>query len=70
LAALLGLETHRGFIKVSDDYETSLPGVYAGGDSIRSSGAASTVMAVEDGKIAARAIHCRLAAEPTMAGAI
>jgi glutamate synthase (NADPH/NADH) small chain len=68
LARLLGLETYSGFIKVDDDYETSLPGVYAGGDCIRSSGAASTVMAVEDGKLAAQAIHRKLTAKPVMAG--
>ncbi len=67
-AAMLGLQTCAGFIKVDDDYETALPGVYAGGDCIRSSGAASTVMAVEDGKLAAQAIHRRLTAKPRMAG--
>ena len=68
IASLLGLETERGFIRVTEDFETSLPGVFAGGDCIRVSGAASTVMAVEDGKLAARAIHRRLAAEPVLAG--
>lgn len=58
---LLGLETEKGFIKVNDDLETSLPGVYAGGDCIRAKGSASTVMAVQDGKLAALAIHRRLA---------
>ena len=38
-------------------FETSIAGVFAGGDSIRAKGAASTVMAVEDGKLAAAAIH-------------
>lgn len=68
LARSLGLQTYSGFIKVDDDYETSLPGVYAGGDCIRSSGAASTVMAVQDGKLAAQAMHRRLTAKPVMAG--
>lgn len=68
LAKLLGLETLGGFIKVNDDYETSLLGLYAGGDCIRSSGAASTVMAVEDGKLAAKSIHKKLTAEPVLAG--
>ena len=63
------LETQRGFIKVNEAYETSLTGVYAGGDCIRSWGAASTVMAVEDGKLAAQAIARKLAAEPLLAGA-
>ena len=70
LARLLGLTTYLGFVKVDDDYETSLPGVYAGGDCIRSSGAASTVMAVEDGKLAAQAIHRKFAAKPVMAGVV
>ena len=68
LARVLGLQTVDGFIKVDDDFETSVPGVYAGGDCIRSSGAASTVMAVEDGKLAAKAIHRKLTDEPMLAG--
>jgi dihydropyrimidine dehydrogenase (NAD+) subunit PreT len=60
LASLLHLKTQKGFIEVSADFETSLPGVYAGGDCIRARGAASTVMAVQDGKLAARSIHERL----------
>jgi dihydropyrimidine dehydrogenase (NAD+) subunit PreT len=62
LASLLKLKTERGFIQVSPDFETSLPGVFSGGDCIRARGAASTVMAVEDGKLAARSIHERLVA--------
>jgi glutamate synthase (NADPH/NADH) small chain len=57
LARLLGVETEKGYIKVSGDFETSVAGVYAGGDCIRARGAASTVMAVEDGKLAAAAIR-------------
>ncbi len=60
VAKLLGLETEKGFIKVDQDYQTSLPGVYAGGDCIRAKGSASTVMAVQDGKLAAFAIHRKL----------
>ena len=48
------------FIAVDDHLETSIPGVFAGGDSIRAQGAASTVMAVQDGKLAAAAIHRKL----------
>jgi glutamate synthase (NADPH/NADH) small chain len=62
LIALLGLQSERGYVKVNGEFETSLPGVYAGGDCIRSTGSASTVMAVQDGKLAARAIHQRLVA--------
>jgi dihydropyrimidine dehydrogenase (NAD+) subunit PreT len=60
LASQLNLKTEKGFIQVNADFETSLPGVYAGGDCIRARGAASTVMAVQDGKLAARSIHERL----------
>jgi glutamate synthase (NADPH/NADH) small chain len=62
LAAQLELKREKGFIQVNANFETSLPGVYAGGDCIRARGAASTVMAVQDGKLAARAIHERLVA--------
>lgn len=54
------LATDHGHIRVSDDFETSVAGVYAGGDAIRAQGAASTVMAVQDGKLAAQAIHLKL----------
>lgn len=54
--ALSGIETDRGFLRVSDSLETSVAGVYAGGDCIRARGSASTVMAVQDGKRAAAAI--------------
>jgi len=65
LAQALGLEVDRGFIKVNVDLETILPGVFAGGDCIRAKNAASTVMAVQDGKLAAAAIHRRLKAVKT-----
>ena len=60
LAQALKLEVERGFIRVNADLETSLPGVFAGGDCIRAKNAASTVMAVQDGKLAAAAIHIRV----------
>lgn len=60
LATLLGLDTRGGYVMVGSDFETSRPGLYAGGDCIRSSGACSTVMAVQDGKLAAQAIHRNL----------
>ena len=62
LAAALGLKTEKGFIAVGTDFETSVVGVYAIGDCIRARGAASTVMAVQDGKLAAEAIHAKLRA--------
>ena len=58
--AALGLALTKGFIAVNAEFETSVPGVYAGGDTIREKGTASTVMAVQDGKLAAAAIHSRL----------
>jgi glutamate synthase (NADPH/NADH) small chain len=61
LAEYLGLTTTRGFISVDAGFQTSLPAVYAIGDCIRATGAASTVMAVQDGKLAAAAIHQKLA---------
>ena len=61
IAAQLGLRTERGLIAVNQDFETSVPGIFAGGDCVRVKGAASTVMAVEDGKLAAAAIARRLA---------
>ena len=62
VASQLKLKTEKGFIQVDSDFQTSLSGVYAGGDCIRARGAASTVMAAQDGKLAARAIHERLVA--------
>ncbi len=62
LVSRLKLKTDKGFIQVSARFETTLRGVYAGGDCIRARGAASTVMAVQDGKLAARSIHERLVA--------
>jgi dihydropyrimidine dehydrogenase (NAD+) subunit PreT len=64
IASVLGLETDRGFIRVSKTLETSIPGIYAGGDCIRAKGSASTVMAAQDGKIAAAAIHVALVVLP------
>ena len=47
-----------GRIVVDADRRTSLPGVYAGGDCV--AGADLTVTAVQDGKLAAAAIHRQL----------
>jgi glutamate synthase (NADPH/NADH) small chain len=60
LAERLGLAIDRGYIRVNPEFETNMPGVFAGGDCIRSKNAASTVMAVQDGKLAAAAIHRRV----------
>jgi len=60
LISTLNLKTEGGFIHINSDFETSSPGIFAGGDCIRARGSASTVMAVQDGKLAARSIHQRL----------
>ncbi|MGA2249086.1 NAD(P)-dependent oxidoreductase [Terracidiphilus sp.] len=67
LAAAMGLKTEKGYIAVSADFETSVAGVYAIGDCIRARGAASTVMAVQDGKLAAEALHAKLGAVAAVA---
>lgn len=61
--ALPGLDTANGYVVVDANFHTNIAGVYAVGDCIRSSGPASTVMAVQDGKLAAKAIHQGLSAE-------
>ena len=61
LAVRLGLAVDKGYIQVNCHLETNMPGVFAGGDCIRAKNAASTVMAVQDGKLAAAAIHRRIA---------
>jgi glutamate synthase (NADPH/NADH) small chain len=56
--------TKNGYIDVADDtLRTAHPKIFAGGDCIRSKGEASTVAAVQDGKIAAAAIHHQLVGE-------
>ena len=62
LAAALGLKTDKGYIAVNDGFETSIAGVYAIGDCIRARGAASTVMAVQDGKLVAEALDAKFSA--------
>ena len=51
-----GIQLDRGRIEVDDVRRTSLPDVWAGGDCI-SGGDDLTVVAVEDGKVAAESIH-------------
>jgi dihydropyrimidine dehydrogenase (NAD+) subunit PreT len=50
-----GLKVENGKVLINDHFETSIAGVYAGGDCIRS-GEDLTVQAVEDGKRAAHAM--------------
>jgi glutamate synthase (NADPH/NADH) small chain len=47
-----------GGVIIDNDQQTSLAGVYAGGDIVR--GAATVISAMGDGKKAAKAIHSRL----------
>jgi glutamate synthase (NADPH/NADH) small chain len=59
--AEFGIQQVKGYIAVDPETNrTDHPKVYAGGDCIRSHGEASTVMAVQDGKIAAKGIHAAL----------
>mgnify|MGYP001811834777 CR=1 FL=1 len=44
-----------GYLVVDDDGMTSVPGIFAGGDIVR--GAATVILALGDGKRAARAIE-------------
>jgi glutamate synthase (NADPH/NADH) small chain len=60
LAQELGLQLEKGYIVVNEKNQTSNPRVFAGGDCVRLKGDASTVMAVQDGKIAAKSIHSSL----------
>lgn len=58
--------TKNGYIDVADDTKrTGHEKIFAGGDCIRSKGEASTVAAVQDGKIAAAAIHRQLVGAPS-----
>ncbi|WP_161880688.1 NAD(P)-dependent oxidoreductase [Deinococcus alpinitundrae] len=66
LAAVLGLQLEGGYIKVDDELRTNLPSVWAAGDSVRVRGSASTVMAVQDGKLAAASISRALEGVPVV----
>ena len=59
--AEFGIQQVKGYIAVDPETNrTHHSKIYAGGDCIRSVGEASTVMAVQDGKIAAKGIHAAL----------
>lgn len=64
-----GVTDIKGYIAVDDETKrTAHAKIFAGGDCIRSKGEASTVMAVQDGKLAAIGIHAALfAAKPAVA---
>lgn len=61
LSMLSGIDIENGKIAVGGDFQTSVEGVFAGGDCIKS-GEDLTVQAVEDGKQAAHAIDAYLKA--------
>jgi len=61
-----GLDRDKGYIAIDDSHRTSRSKVFAGGDAVRSTGAASTVMAVQDGKRAAVSIHAFLTGVPAV----
>ena len=50
-----------GYVKVSENFQTSVPGIFAGGDMIAGEG--TIVQSVSHGKYAARAIHEYLSAK-------
>jgi glutamate synthase (NADPH/NADH) small chain len=64
LFAHLGLELQAGVLPVDADFQTARPGVYAGGDCVNGGG--TVVEAVRQGKLAAAAIHRRLAGLPRL----
>jgi len=51
----LGIELSRGIVKVNEDFQTTVPSFFAGGDCLN--GGATVVEAVRDGKVAAHGIH-------------
>lgn len=61
-SALPGLELNRhgGIVANEETMETSIPGIYAGGDIVL--GAATVILAMGEGRKAARAIHAKLTA--------
>jgi glutamate synthase (NADPH/NADH) small chain len=66
--ARFGVKDVRGYVAVNDETkQTDHPKIFAGGDCIRSKGEASTVMAVQDGKIAAKGIDQMLAGKTAAA---
>jgi glutamate synthase (NADPH/NADH) small chain len=63
-----GITDTKGYIDVDrETCRTAHEKIFAGGDCVRSKGEASTVMAVQDGKIAAKAIQKQLVGEQKQA---
>lgn len=63
-----GIETERGYARVDEHMRTSHPRIFAGGDAAKLRGAAMTVTAAQDGKLAARQIHGMLTGQVPEAG--
>ena len=62
VSVLGDIQVEKGKIVIDENYQTTIQGVYAGGDAIKS-GEDLTVQAVEDGKQAAHAIDRHLRGE-------
>ena len=60
-----GITQTKGYLDVDEGNRTAHPKIWAGGDCVRSKGEASTVMAVQDGKIAAASMHRVLLGSPS-----
>jgi glutamate synthase (NADPH/NADH) small chain len=61
--AVAGIQLDKGRIKVDGDRRTTMAGVWAGGDCV-AGGSDLTVVAVQDGKVAAESIHKALTGSP------
>jgi glutamate synthase (NADPH/NADH) small chain len=62
LFKLFGVEMNGSVVGTNEDFQTSVPGCFAGGDCIN--GGATVVEAVRDGRNAARAMHRTLTGAP------
>jgi NADPH-dependent glutamate synthase beta subunit-like oxidoreductase/NAD-dependent dihydropyrimidine dehydrogenase PreA subunit len=58
--------TPAGYVKVDEDFCTTIPGVYGAGDAAK--GPSSVVQAMASGRQAARVVHCELSGEEDRSG--